>query len=138
MPRFVLLLHECPDDRPRPTHCDLMLEAGDALETWALDELPHDWRDIEGSKIAASNSVAAEQLSDHRSAYLDYEGPVSGDRGTVKRLDAGSYEIRQRAPDRIVIDVAGQVIRGEIELRRQADDALQWQLSFRPHPPLAV
>ena len=31
MPRFVLLLHHCPADRPRATHFDLMLEAGDTL-----------------------------------------------------------------------------------------------------------
>jgi DNA polymerase Ligase (LigD) len=138
MPSFVLLLHECPEGRPRPTHCDLMLEAGDTLQTWALSELPRDWRIVEGVAIAATNSVAAEQLADHRLAYLEYEGPVSGNRGTVKRLDAGTYENRRLTPDRLVVDAAGNEIRGEIELRRTAGNATQWQLSFRPHSPLAV
>ena len=111
-----------------------MLEAGDTLQTWALHELPQDWPDIEGLKIAASNSVAAEQLPDHRSAYLDYEGPVSGDRGTVKRLDAGTYEIRQRAADRFVIDVAGQVIRGEIELLAKHGPIAAMATQFSPPP----
>lgn len=110
-----------------------MLEVGDALQTWVLSELPHDWRDIEGTAIAASNSVAAVQLADHRLAYLDYEGSVSGDRGTVTRLDAGTYESRRRAPDRLLVDAAGETIHGEIELQRTAGDASQWQLSFRPH-----
>lgn len=138
MPRFVLLMHDCPDDRPRPTHCDLMFEAGDTLQTWALHELPHDWQDIEGLTIAASNSVAVEQLADHRLAYLDYEGRVRGDRGTVTRIDEGTYESRMRAADRLVVDVVGKVIRGEIELQRNADQSSQWQLSFRPHSSLAV
>ena len=44
MLRFVLLLHDCPHDKPRPTHCDLMFEAGDSLATWALATLPSDWQ----------------------------------------------------------------------------------------------
>ena len=59
MRRFVLLLHECPDDRPRPTHCDLMLEYGETLQTWSLGELPCDWRTLEGD--AASSTFAAIQ-----------------------------------------------------------------------------
>jgi hypothetical protein len=31
-----------------------------------------------------------EELPEHRRAYLDYEGPVSGDRGHVRRIDAGT------------------------------------------------
>ena len=40
MPRFVILLHECPLDFERPTHFDLMLEDGDTLRTWALESEP--------------------------------------------------------------------------------------------------
>jgi hypothetical protein len=115
-----------------------MLEAGGLLQTWVLSELPHDWQDLKGLDIADSNSVAAEQLADHRLAYLDYEGPVSGDRGAVKRLDFGSYVTREQTPGRWLIDLAGQAIRGEIELQRTAGSASQWQLSFRPPAPLAV
>ncbi len=115
-----------------------MLEADGTLETWALGELPHDWPGIKGVEVAGLNSVAAAQLADHRLAYLDYEGPVSGDRGTVRRIDAGTYECRQRAPDRFVVDVVGEVIRGEIELQRTAGDASQWQLTFRPPSPFTA
>jgi len=108
------------------------------LQTWVLSELPHDWQDLKGPDIADSNLVAAEQLADHRLAYLDYEGPVSGDRGAVKRLDFGSYVAREQTPGRWLIDLAGQAIRGEIELQRTAGSASQWQLSFRPPAPLAV
>lgn len=36
-------------------------------------------------------AIAAEVLPDHRPVYLDYEGPVSGERGTVIRWDTGEY-----------------------------------------------
>ena len=35
--------------------------------------------------------IRAERLPDHRRRYLDYEGPISGNRGSVIRWDAGDY-----------------------------------------------
>lgn len=32
------------------------------------------------------------ELEPHRSAYLEYEGPVSGDRGHVRRVERGDLE----------------------------------------------
>ena len=34
----------------------------------------------------------ATRLPDHRKHYLDYEGDVPGSRGTVARIDAGTYQ----------------------------------------------
>lgn len=76
MPRFVILTH----DWPFP-HWDLMLEAGDVLKTWRLLQEPGPGRE-----------VSAEALADHRLAYLDYEGPVSGDRGSVTRWETGEFD----------------------------------------------
>ena len=75
MPRFVILEHDHP-----VLHWDLMLEAGDVLQTWRLAAPP-----------AESPAVAATALDDHRRIYLDYEGPVSGNRGKVRRWDAGNF-----------------------------------------------
>ncbi len=58
-----------------------MLEAGDSLLTWALETWP-----------VTTGAIAAWRLSSHRSAYLDYEGPVSGNRGQVTRIDAGLHK----------------------------------------------
>jgi hypothetical protein len=82
MPRFVVLRHVTPPGHDRPTHGDFMLECGGALRTWALAEPPSPGR-----------TIAAEELPDHRLAYLDYEGEVSGGRGSVTRWDAGTYEV---------------------------------------------
>lgn len=76
MPRYVILRH----DWPAP-HFDLLLEAGGVLKAWRLsaEPVPGVW-------------VPAEPNADHRPLYLDYEGPVSGGRGTVTRYAAGVYE----------------------------------------------
>ena len=75
MPRFVVLEH----DFPTP-HFDLMLEDGDSLRTWRLPTMP-----------AVGTIVAAPELPRHRLAYLDYEGPIDGDRGRVIRRVSGRY-----------------------------------------------
>ena len=67
MPRFVILRHELPDPRRRGVHWDFMLEHAGVLRTWALAEEP-----------APNKPISAEALADHRLAYLNYEGPVSG------------------------------------------------------------
>lgn len=75
MPRYVLLAH----DWPTP-HFDLLLECGDVLKSWRLLAGP-----------TPGVTVPAEPNADHRLAYLDYEGEVSGGRGTVRRVAAGEY-----------------------------------------------
>ncbi len=101
MPRFVLLYHDCPEGVPRTSHWDFMLESGNVLRTWALQELPRDWRMAHlptlalfpsCPPLASGNIVMALQLADHRRDYLDLEGPLGRSRGSVIRVVAGNYE----------------------------------------------
>jgi hypothetical protein len=100
MPRFVILAH----DWPAP-HFDLLLEVGDVLKAWRLAGEP-------GVK-----PVAAEPNFDHRPFYLDYEGPVSGGRGSVTRWDSGSYE-GELGPDGGTVKLNGTRLRGPATLSR--------------------
>jgi len=70
--RFVIQFHDAPDG----PHYDLMLEHEGALATWRLEELP--------GGAGGAGAMPAEKLPDHRLAYLSYEGPVSGGRGSVR------------------------------------------------------
>ncbi|MCO6455149.1 MAG: hypothetical protein J5I93_07605 [Pirellulaceae bacterium] len=109
MKRFVLLRHELPDDAGRPSHWDLMFERdeSDRLWTWSLAELPR-----------ADGPVAALRLPDHRRDYLDYEGPVSGNRGTVRRWDAGTYRILRNDEGDWLLQLNGQRLQGQLRLAR--------------------
>ena len=82
-------------------HWDFMLESGGALRTWRLAALPQPDLDI-----------AATPLGEHRLAYLDYEGPLSGNRGSVVRWDRGEYEWIEDSSDRIVVRLEGKKMRG--------------------------
>ncbi len=119
MPRFVLLYHQCPPHLGTPSHWDLMLEQGETLATWRLLELP--------SPMAAL--VPAVKLADHRVAYLDYEGSLSGDRGDVQRVDAGSYESIESTAIRWAIHFDGQLLSGPAVLELRDGD--EWTLSLQ-------
>ena len=119
MPRFVILRHEPPASYPRGLHWDLMLEARGALRTWALAEEPR-----------RGATLPAEALADHRLAYLDFEGEVSGNRGTVERWDAGTYTIQSCTEARWEIQVWGEQLRGDAVLQRDPDDMKRWRLEL--------
>lgn len=103
MPRFAILCH----DSPRGLHYDFFLERDDVLLTWALPELP-----------SVGKELAAERLLDHRLLYLDYEGPISGDRGTVTRWDRGEYAMTVFEEGFISVAIKGAIIVGQVDLRR--------------------
>lgn len=119
MPRFVVLEH----DSPRGLHWDLMLHQGAALATWALPQPPD-----------APGPLPAERLPDHRLAYLDYEGPVSGDRGQVVRWDTGSFELVNQSDDQWTVVFQGQRLRGEMVLRRLSGEVSMWEFRLQDEP----
>ncbi len=123
MPRYVILLHEMPPGGERPTHWDLMLELGGSLRTWALAAEP-----------ALETTCDAQQLADHRLAYLDYEGPVSGDRGSVTRWDAGRYHVESESDEELAVTLrGGRLVARATLLRRESDDYF-WRVSFSAAP----
>lgn len=118
MPRYVILQHIMPSGSGRESHYDLMLQEDGKLITWAIPELPR-----AGLKTTATN------LPDHRLAYLDYEGPVSGDRGRVRRVDSGDYVSHQRSDELATFELRG-ISRSLIcELRHQSGQ--EWTAEFR-------
>ena len=86
--RTVVLLHTLPDGS---WHYDWLLEReGQAgLTTFRCDRSPGE----------GHGPIRGEAIGDHRRTYLDYEGPLSGGRGAVRRVAAGIVERAQIGPD---------------------------------------
>jgi hypothetical protein len=84
--RFVLLRHVLPAQSPRPSHWDLLLEFGAVLAAWELP-CPLPAQQDTNSQTAGP----LRRLADHRVLYLDYEGPIAGDRGHVTRVATGVH-----------------------------------------------
>lgn len=72
----------------------------------------------------------AEASFAHRTLYLDYEGPVSGGRGRVRRWDDGDYELLTEGPGRMEFLLRGTRLKGRCRLEEASDGA--WRLSYTP------
>lgn len=124
MPRFVLLYHETPADFGRPAHYDLMLEDGGQLRTWELAAVPE-----------YNIPQVCRELAPHRLAYLDYEGPVSNDRGHVRRVDMGEVEWLESRKGALAAMISGRILSGRLDFNRlpSGDESAEvWELVFRP------
>jgi hypothetical protein len=123
MPRYVVLFHEMPAGSDRPSHWDLMLEWEGKLRTWALPCEP-----------ASALDCDAEQLADHRLFYLDYEGPIAGDRGFVTRWDEGQYQLETATADERIVLLTGRRLNARLTLRNKGDGSHFWRVSFAAAP----
>lgn len=111
MPRFAILTHDHPF-----LHWDFLLEQGASCRTWRLLQSPD-----------STSRIPAEAIADHRLLYLDYEGPVSGDRGHVTRWDCGTFEYQCQQSDKVIVLLHGRQIRGQVTLLQTDDGSWQWQ-----------
>jgi len=116
--RYVVLHHTGWDGHP--DHYDVMLQLATGssdtdrvLATFAsqIDDVPE-------------AGAAFERLPEHRRLYLDYQGPLSDNRGRVDRVDAGRLRLlTPLSPDQkdIQIELKGLLLSGHyafIDLRK--------------------
>lgn len=107
--RYVILRH----DGIESPHFDILLEISpdSALLAWRSSHWPPAAAEI------------FEPLAEHRRLYLNYEGPLSDDRGAVHRVAAATYQLIGESP-------AGRLIELDDGLRL----VLPWDLPLRNHP----
>ncbi len=96
-----------------------MIEDGATLATWQFDGSP--------TLLAPGAELPCIRLAPHRSAYLDYEGPVSGGRGTVTRVAAGTC-VFLSATTHWAFTLHSPALSGRFELRHLAGSA--WVLTI--------
>ena len=112
--QYVLLLHQLAAG----AHWDLGLDIGPALATWQLLTDP--------AALMTGQAIAARRLQDHRLAYLDYEGPVAGDRGHVQQIDRGLWLPIEQTPSRWTFRLDGALLIGRFELTAEAETPDHW------------
>jgi hypothetical protein len=99
-------------------HWDLLLEAGSLLRAWRLAE-----------PLRGGARIAATAMFDHRLLYLDYEGPIAGDRGRVVRCERGTFHAEVQSDEEIVVRLEGERLRGMLRLLHEESDV--WRCEFR-------
>ena len=99
--KFAILRHF--DFPGRDDHFDILLEvsSGEDEQQTALVK-------FETNSDLASGNLLVEHKGLVRRRYLRYEGPMTGNRGHVERVDRGSYVLRGME----CVDFNGVVLRG--------------------------
>ncbi len=120
----VLLFHELAD---KTSHVDWMISpdpgGGEPLVTFRVAGRIDD--------LGGGARLIAHRIDDHRPEYLAYEGPLSRDRGTVRRLARGMVVSWDRGEDvwRMEIDwpdPAGGLRRQSVRVSREAPGGDAW------------
>ncbi len=117
MPRYTILTHDHPFE-----HWDFLLDPGEEglLRTWRILKTPDE-----------SGAIPAQLQPDHRRIYLDYSGPISGNRGSVAIWDQGEYELVGGAEllgESMRMECRGRRLSGEIRLQRVRES--EWEYSY--------
>ncbi len=130
--RFVVL-HHIPGqdfDRTDEQHFDWMFQTDDGLRTWASLVCRFDGGDI---------LISCQSLPLHRTAYLDYEGPIVGkqgseNRGSVRRVLSGTFTVVEDLQTRfeavLSIDEEAKKL---LTIKWQPDAEAAWTLSLKTH-----
>ena len=113
--RFVVLLHSWKGG----DHYDLMIDDGGRLATF---------KSIHPPESAGNDGLECTRIGEHRRIYLDYEGPVSEDRGFVRRHDAGTCILEARSESQWRVTFQGRRLRGSFRLDRLDQSAEAWRL----------
>jgi hypothetical protein len=114
--RFVVQEHTTPDG----VHWDLMLEKGEVLTTFRLEQPP---------EAASTGTVRATKIFDHPLKFLTYEGPVQKGTGKVRIVERGTCDVSVEGEDVITLRLYGTVLQGDFTLA--GIEGTSWQLALR-------
>jgi hypothetical protein len=114
--RFVVQEHTTPEG----VHWDLMLEQGEALTTFRLEQPP---------EVVSVSTVQATKIFDHSLRFLTYEGPVQKGMAQVRIVERGTGEASVEGEDVITLRLQGATLQGDFTLTRI--EGISWRLAPR-------
>lgn len=112
-------------------HFDLMIDQGSHLATWKFQQAPE----------TVDTVLVCRRIFDHRRFFLDYEGPLSGDKGSVSQHDRGHCRILGCADDEWNVSFLGKHLVGRFDLVKEADtdsEGPDQSWSFRARPSCEI
>ena len=101
--KFVIQKHS----KAGQVHWDLMLEAGQVLETYRLALPPEQ---------LLKQITTAVRISDHSLKFLTYEGTVNKGAGTVEIAETGTYQVLSQNARCRQLQLDGKILKGKFTL----------------------
>ena len=114
--RFVVQEHTTPEG----VHWDFMIERGDVLATFRLEQ---------PTEAVLDHAVRVVRIFDHPLKFLTYEGPVQKGTGKVRLVDRGTCRESDEKDGLITLDLRGKILQGHFTLTRI--DGPHWELRSR-------
>jgi len=102
-----------------------MIGGDENLETWQVSEKAYS--SLFDITEVSQKEISAKKIQDHRAYYLDYEGPISCDRGHVTAMDKGNCTEILFTENKRIYALLGTVIKGTLTLLK---DNMTWLISF--------
>ncbi len=105
--KLIYLVHE---HHASHLHWDLRLEMNGVLKSWAIPKTP---------PTAKGTKRLAIQVEDHPLAYAKFHGVIpEGNYGAGKVIiwDKGKYQLMEKSPTKIVVDIYGKKLKGKYAL----------------------
>jgi len=115
--KLIYLIHE---HHASHLHWDLRLEMNRVLKSWAVPKTPPMTKNIKRLAI---------QVEDHPIAYAKFHGIIpKGNYGAGKVIiwDKGKYELIEKNPKKIVIDIHGKKLKGRYALIKTGYSKKGW------------
>lgn len=104
------LLYMIHEHHASHLHWDLRLEMNGVLKSWAVPKIPPSSKEIKRLAI---------QVEDHPIEYAKFHGVIpEGNYGAGKVIiwDNGSYELIEKTPTKIIIEIHGKKLKGKYAL----------------------
>ena len=102
--KLIYIIHE---HHASHLHWDLRLEMDGVLKSWAVPKIP---------PIKKEEKRLAIQVEDHPIEYANFEGTIPEGNygaGEVKIWDKGYYELLEKTPKKIIIEISGKKLKGK-------------------------
>ena len=103
----IFVIHFHLSKRP---HYDLRLEMNGVLKSWAVPKMPSADKEIKRLAI---------QVEDHPIEYATFKGIIPEGNygaGEVKIWDNGNYELIEKTPTKLIIEIHGKKLKGKYAL----------------------
>jgi DNA ligase D-like protein (predicted 3'-phosphoesterase) len=88
-------------------HYDLRLEMDGVLKSWAVPKTPPEEKGVKRLAV---------QVEDHPIEYADFEGIIPKGQygaGTVEIWDRGSYVLKEKGENKILLEIRGNRLKGD-------------------------
>src|SRR3954449_7558541 len=116
-PRFVVQEHSA-----RRLHWDLRLEHDGVAASWAVPN---------GIPADPAENRKAVHTEDHPLEYLEFEGEIPAGEygaGTMRIWDRGTYAVEKWTAGKVVVEFAGERLRGRYALFRAGQAEKDWMI----------